>query len=67
MTRDEHAFADILQQAIGLGPLPMAVAHPCSREALLGAVEAADHGIATPILVAPPPGWPNWPTNWKWT
>ncbi|PTU63838.1 phosphate acetyltransferase [Chromobacterium sp. Panama] len=53
MTRDEHAFSDILQQAVGLGPLPMAVTHPCSREALLGAVEAADHGIATPILVAP--------------
>jgi len=53
MTRDDKAFDDILQQATALGPLPMAVAHPCSREALLGAVEAADHGIATPVLIGP--------------
>ncbi|SCK06774.1 phosphate acetyltransferase [Vogesella sp. LIG4] len=53
MTRDEHAFADIIEQARANGPRPMAVAHPCSSEALLGAVEAADHGIATPILIAP--------------
>lgn len=53
MTRDDKAFDDILQQATAQGPLPMAVAHPCSREALLGAVEAADHGIATPILIGP--------------
>jgi phosphate acetyltransferase/phosphate butyryltransferase len=53
MTHDDQAFDDILQQAEQLGPLPMAVAHPCSREALLGAVESADHGIARPILVAP--------------
>ena len=53
MTRDDKAFDDILQQATALGPLPMAVAHPCSREALLGAVEAAEHGIATPILIGP--------------
>lgn len=53
MTRDDKAFDDILQQATEQGPLPMAVAHPCSREALLGAVEAAEHGIATPILIGP--------------
>lgn len=53
MTRDDKAFDDILQQATSQGPLPMAVAHPCSREALLGAVEAAEHGIATPILIGP--------------
>lgn len=53
MIHDTHAFDDILQQARALGTLPMAVAHPCSRESLLGAVEAADNHIATPILVAP--------------
>ena len=52
MTRDEHAFADILQQAIGLGPLPMAVAHPCSREALL-------ERSKPPTTASPPPSW--WP------
>ncbi|POZ62434.1 phosphate acetyltransferase [Chromobacterium alticapitis] len=55
MIHDTHAFDDILQQARQLGSLPMAVAHPCSRESLLGAVEAAENGIATPILVAPLP------------
>ncbi|WP_231137261.1 phosphate acetyltransferase [Chromobacterium paludis] len=55
MIHDTHAFDDILQQARALGTLPMAVAHPCSRESLLGAVEAAENGIATPILVAPLP------------
>ncbi|MDC7704867.1 bifunctional enoyl-CoA hydratase/phosphate acetyltransferase [Vogesella indigofera] len=53
MIRDAHAFSDIISQATANGPQPMAVAHPCSPEALLGAVEAADHGIATPILIAP--------------
>ena len=53
MTRDEHAFADILEEAEQFGPLPMAVAHPCSQESLMGAVEAAQHGIITPILVGP--------------
>jgi phosphotransacetylase len=53
MTRDEHAFADILEEAEQFGPLSMAVAHPCSQESLMGAVEAADHGIISPILIAP--------------
>jgi len=53
MLRDEHAFKDMLEQARRLGPLPMAVAHPCSRESLLGAVETAQHGIARPILIGP--------------
>ena len=53
MTHDDNAFASILAQAHKNGPLPMAVAHPCSREALLGAIEAADHNIATPILIGP--------------
>ncbi|KZE32775.1 phosphate acetyltransferase/phosphate butyryltransferase [Crenobacter luteus] len=53
MTRDEHAFTDIIAAARDAGPLPMAVAHPASREALLGAFEAADEGLARPILVGP--------------
>jgi len=53
MLRDAHAFRDILQQAKQLGPLPMAVAHPCSRESLLGAIETSQMGIARPILVGP--------------
>jgi phosphate acetyltransferase/phosphate butyryltransferase len=53
LQRDVHAFRDFMEEAQHLGPLPMAVAHPCSRESLTGAVEAAQHGVATPILVGP--------------
>jgi phosphate acetyltransferase len=53
MQRDALAFKDMLDQARALGPLPMAVAHPCSRESLLGALEAEQLGVARPILVGP--------------
>lgn len=53
MHRDAHAFQDILEQARELGPLPMAVAHPCSRESLLGALETEQLGVTRPILVGP--------------
>ena len=53
MTRDEGAFADLILQAEQFGPITMAVAHPCSPESLLGAVESAEHGLIEPILVAP--------------
>ncbi|NDV13871.1 phosphate acetyltransferase [Crenobacter caeni] len=53
MTYDDNAFSGILAQARANGPVSMAVAHPCSRESLQGALEAADHGIATPTLVGP--------------
>ena len=50
--RDErfHAFID---QAKGLNPVLTAVAHPCDRESLRGAVLAAEHGLIQPILVGP--------------
>lgn len=53
MNAQDNAFASYINQARALGPLTMAVAHPCSPEALQGAVEAAEHGIALPILVGP--------------
>jgi phosphotransacetylase len=53
MIRDEHAFQEILQQAKAQGPIPMAVAHPCSRESMQGALEAGLHGVAQPILIGP--------------
>ena len=34
-------------------PIPTAVAHPCEESALSGAVEAANLGIISPILVGP--------------
>jgi phosphate acetyltransferase len=37
----------------GLTPVPTAVAHPCEETALAGAIEAAEKGLITPILVGP--------------
>ena len=48
MTRDECAFADLIEQAEQYGPITMSVAHPCSPESLMGAVESAEHGLITP-------------------
>jgi phosphate acetyltransferase/phosphate butyryltransferase len=53
MFRDVHAFHDMLEEARRLGPLPMAVAHPCSKESLQGAVEAFQMGVAQSILIGP--------------
>ena len=36
-----------------LAPMPTAVAHPCDRSSLEGAVEAAQKGLIAPILVGP--------------
>jgi phosphate acetyltransferase len=36
-----------------LMPTPTAVAHPCDETSLRGAIEAADLGLLTPILVGP--------------
>ena len=33
--------------------VPTAVAHPCEKTALMGAVEAAEKGLIRPILVGP--------------
>jgi phosphate acetyltransferase len=48
-TKYEHLVA--LAQA--LGPTPTAVAHPCDKSSLEGAVEAARIGLIRPILVGP--------------
>ena len=34
-------------------PVPMAVVHPCDRDSLLGAVEAAKAGLIVPVLIGP--------------
>ncbi|HXK25440.1 MAG TPA: bifunctional enoyl-CoA hydratase/phosphate acetyltransferase [Myxococcota bacterium] len=46
-------YEALLAQCKGLHPIPTAVAHPCEETALEGAVEAADRGLITPILVGP--------------
>jgi phosphotransacetylase len=46
-------FEPLLTAAARLGPLPMAVVHPCSEAALRAAIEAGERGLIVPILVAP--------------
>ena len=43
-----------LEAASRLPPIPAAVVHPCSTEAILAAVEGRDAGWIAPILVGPP-------------
>ena len=50
--RDERLQA-FLDQAKGLDPVVTAIAHPCDRESLKGAVLAAEYGLIEPILVGP--------------
>jgi phosphotransacetylase/acyl dehydratase len=49
-----HAAYDrLLAQANGLPPLPTAVVHPCDRDSLQGAMDAAAAGFIAPTLVGP--------------
>jgi len=46
-------YERLLERCRGLAPVPTAVAHPCEEGALKGAVDAAQLGLITPILVGP--------------
>jgi len=46
-------FDEMLASRKGAAPLPTAVVHPCSVDALVGAVEAALAGLIEPVLVGP--------------
>jgi len=49
-----HDRLEALLRAAGSPPaLPVAVVHPCSRDALLGALEARAAGLIEPLLVGP--------------
>src|SRR5689334_2643631 len=53
---DEHAhggYERLLRAAQALPPIRVAVAHPCSREALEAAIEARDADLVAPVLVGP--------------
>ncbi len=47
------AFAQLIKGCQGREPIPCAIAHPCDRDSLLGAIEAAKRGLITPVLVGP--------------
>ena len=46
-------FHELLARCSKLPPLPTAVVHPCDAVSLSGALEAAQAGLITPILVGP--------------
>jgi phosphotransacetylase len=46
-------YENLLRRCEGLDPVPTAVAHPCEKTALAGAIEAAQQGLITPILAGP--------------
>ena len=46
-------YERLLERCRSLEPIPTSVAHPCEEAALLGAIEAARHGLIVPILVGP--------------
>jgi phosphate acetyltransferase len=46
-------YEALLERCVSLDPIPTAVAHPCERTALEGAMEAGHKGLIIPILVGP--------------
>jgi len=52
--RRNDVFVRLLRQCESLEPVSCAVAHPCDRDSLLGALEAARRRLITPVLVGPP-------------
>lgn len=46
-------YERLLELCKGLEPVPTAVAHPCEKSALAGAMEAGELGLIKPILVGP--------------
>ncbi len=53
MTDKDLRYRQLLALTAGLAPIRVAVVHPCSEDALRGAVEAAEMGLIVPILIGP--------------
>ncbi|MEO8755097.1 MAG: bifunctional enoyl-CoA hydratase/phosphate acetyltransferase [Casimicrobiaceae bacterium] len=51
--RRNDGLARLLKRCEGLAPVTCAVVHPCDRDSLAGALEAARRGLIVPILVGP--------------
>lgn len=47
------AFAQLIRGCQGCEPVPCAIVHPCDRDSLAGAIEAARRGFIVPVLVGP--------------
>src|SRR5687767_11930695 len=46
-------YETLIERCRDLEPVATAVAHPCEKTALSGAIEAAELGLIAPILVGP--------------
>jgi phosphate acetyltransferase len=51
--RHNDGFAKLLARSSALPPVSCAVVHPCDRDSLGGAIEAARRGLIIPVLVGP--------------
>ena len=51
--RHNDAFARLLKRCEGMPPIVCAIVHPCDRDSLAGALEAARRGLIEPVLVGP--------------
>jgi phosphate acetyltransferase len=51
--RHEDRYLELIKACDGLSALTTAVVHPCSDDALKGAIEAAERNLITPILIGP--------------
>jgi phosphate acetyltransferase len=51
--RKHDKYEMLIERCKGLAPTPTAVAHPCDKSSLAGAVDAAKQGLIAPILVGP--------------
>jgi phosphate acetyltransferase len=55
MAKRRSIFRHLVDLARSRGPITVAVCHPCSDVAMLGAIEAAREGLIEPVLVGPLP------------
>lgn len=53
MLRRNDVFGKLMRACEGAKPIPCAVVHPCDHDSLMGAIEAARHGLIEPVLVGP--------------
>ncbi len=51
--RREDRYLELIRMCEGLEPMPTAVVHPCSPDALEGALQAAERQLIIPYLVGP--------------
>ncbi|MGB3211014.1 MAG: bifunctional enoyl-CoA hydratase/phosphate acetyltransferase [Desulforhopalus sp.] len=51
--RETESFNQLIDMVKDWHPIPTAICHPCSEDALLGAIEAARLNLIEPILVGP--------------